>query len=1148
MSLRRAMVCAACAEEVKSEKQKLSAARGKWALEKGQLSEELKKKSAREEELKDTIEVVNQALAAAAEEVAAVRAREDEAAARVADLESEIDELRHEAVIADAKLLALGTDEDDATDDLRSAGDVRRVLEALEKEHADFKELTVRRHLSDREAHEAETAKLEADAAKLEAEIAKLEAENAELRQDALVADISALSPRSDDAAGDEAGESTTGRVADLEQQLDALQAEHAALVSDHADFKALAVRRQASDRESNEAELAELRREADVEMAELRREIAELRREAEVQQGRLAQQDNELREFPQAVAELRLQVDNLQAERVILEMQLVEIDVLRKDLATAHEDIEEANRTHEKTAAELQHWQTQADDMGKKLLEEEQRATQDRTAADELIRELTAKVGPADAEMSTAPSTPPGELPPSGGDVSARREMVSSEAQTDPVSARDTVSCEAQTDAIAASLAQPSGAAGGMDSTVEAGPKPAVQEPAAPKPAPPKGKGKGAPPPPKAKFAPPPRAAQNAPSPMKAKASRTLQLQWEKPRKGVSIFEDAVLERMSRGAVDPLSPGSVWDTDSNSPPPKGLLAWFTKPETVVREEPSSDKGRRKGSAVMDERECLKVGVIMQRLKKFKSTGEMKEALVTCDESRLTADDLDVLAVNFPAKAACEKVRKLAGESMGPYDQFVSMLDSIPKLRERLECMMFVQRFDSVASDVEARVQNLRKALDFLCSSAELQTILQTFRRVGNALNEGTRVGNFDGFALNNAATTLANCVSPIDKRVTLRSYAVSLIPEVVARFTEEATVALARVKSGGAESTMELIRDVVLSFENIRTREVATRRRTVCPAEFDPMDTFSERMETFAKEHEERVHSLATAAMRWGQDYVQALVFFGDAGNFWPSMKSEGDKCAPDFFHCMLSLAAELKKDLQAIGPVSVEPKTPIRPNRTPRDAPGSDRAGGREAGAATGGAPVLPPGATPALPPGATSVLPPGATPVLPPGATPVWPPGAARAPAPPSPPAPPLPAPEEAALQEAARPETALQEAVLKEAAHQEAAPHVFGAVPVPERATQQLPPPVVPRKKNWRSFAEEMPKENKDPLVAKNDEKDPSGSSPGRERKLSLPSSEDGFDYAVLEERVEGRKSIGRVLDHYRRLSLLDDEAPDFLASL
>jgi hypothetical protein len=77
---------------------------------------------------------------------------------------------------------------------------------------------------------------------------------------------------------------------------------------------------------------------------------------------------------------------------------------------------------------------------------------------------------------------------------------------------------------------------------------------------------------------------------------------------------------------------------------------------------------------------------------------------------------------------------------------------------------------------------------------------------------------------------------------------------------------------------------------------------------------------------------------------------------------------------------------------------------------------------------------------------------------------------------------------------------------------------------------------------------MPKENKDPLVAKNDEKDPSGSSPGRERKLSLPSSEDGFDYAVLEERVEGRKSIGRVLDHYRRLSLLDDEAPDFLASL
>merc|ERR1719265_892284 len=94
--------------------------------------------------------------------------------------------------------------------------------------------------------------------------------------------------------------------------------------------------------------------------------------------------------------------------------------------------------------------------------------------------------------------------------------------------------------------------------------------------------------------------------------------------------------------------------------------------------------------------------------------------------------------------------------------------------------MVYVRRFDAAIGDADARLTSLHMGVEFATMSADLQTILQTFLHVGNELNEGTRVGNFEAFALSTAASTLGACVSPLDKRVSLRSYAVSLIPDVV--------------------------------------------------------------------------------------------------------------------------------------------------------------------------------------------------------------------------------------------------------------------------------------------------------------------------------------------------------------------------------
>lgn len=230
---------------------------------------------------------------------------------------------------------------------------------------------------------------------------------------------------------------------------------------------------------------------------------------------------------------------------------------------------------------------------------------------------------------------------------------------------------------------------------------------------------------------------------------------------------------------------------------------------------------------------------------------------------------------------------------------------------------------------------------------------------------------------------------------------------------------------------------------------------------------------------------------MRWGQDYVQALVFFGDAGSFWPSIKSEGDKCAPDFFQCMLALAVELKKDLQAVGPVSGDAKTPTRRDRTMREASSSCAAPVEDA---------VPSSSYATDEGGPLSQARAG---------------GFAK-----QAPSPQLPAPQ------------------LPVPAPQLAAPQLPAPqLPAPELPVPQLPAPAAPRKSNWRRLAEESPNESEEPqapLVEK-------AGSPGR--KPPLPSSEEVVDPAALAER---RQSIGRVLDHFRRMSLLEDEVEPVLS--
>ncbi|KAL6073930.1 Dishevelled associated activator of morphogenesis 2 [Balamuthia mandrillaris] len=163
----------------------------------------------------------------------------------------------------------------------------------------------------------------------------------------------------------------------------------------------------------------------------------------------------------------------------------------------------------------------------------------------------------------------------------------------------------------------------------------------------------------------------------------------------------------------------------------------------------STPRGPAKPKAVtvLDPRRGQNVSIMLARFKM--SHKELKKAMVNCDSTVLTADNLSALKQFTPTPEEIQALKEVKDEPnlSNPDLYFMEIMD-IPRLASRLECLHIRSTFQDKAKAVEITLNLVQQACKEIKESKKLITLMELVLKVGNILNGGGAKGGAYGFKL----------------------------------------------------------------------------------------------------------------------------------------------------------------------------------------------------------------------------------------------------------------------------------------------------------------------------------------------------------------------------------------------------------------
>lgn len=128
---------------------------------------------------------------------------------------------------------------------------------------------------------------------------------------------------------------------------------------------------------------------------------------------------------------------------------------------------------------------------------------------------------------------------------------------------------------------------------------------------------------------------------------------------------------------------------------------------------------------------------------------EIRRALLEIDDETLSIDDLKAISKQLPTSEEVQRIQNFDEiGKLAKADQYFSQIITIPRLSERLECMLYRRKLDLDIEEIRPDLNTLRNASQELRTSSKFKQILQVSLAVGNALNGSTFRGGARGFQL----------------------------------------------------------------------------------------------------------------------------------------------------------------------------------------------------------------------------------------------------------------------------------------------------------------------------------------------------------------------------------------------------------------
>ncbi|KAL7587823.1 hypothetical protein Lser_V15G37977 [Lactuca serriola] len=129
---------------------------------------------------------------------------------------------------------------------------------------------------------------------------------------------------------------------------------------------------------------------------------------------------------------------------------------------------------------------------------------------------------------------------------------------------------------------------------------------------------------------------------------------------------------------------------------------------------------------------------------------ELMEHVLNLDELPMDVDQVDRLIKFCPTKKEMELLKGYKGEmeKLGKCELFFIELMRVPRAEAKLTVFSYKLQYSTLVTELRDKLNVLYLSVEQIRSSVKLKRVMQTILSLGNALNEGTKIGFAVGFRL----------------------------------------------------------------------------------------------------------------------------------------------------------------------------------------------------------------------------------------------------------------------------------------------------------------------------------------------------------------------------------------------------------------
>eukprot|EP01132_Coremiostelium_polycephalum_P002750 gene2750-3417_t len=271
---------------------------------------------------------------------------------------------------------------------------------------------------------------------------------------------------------------------------------------------------------------------------------------------------------------------------------------------------------------------------------------------------------------------------------------------------------------------------------------------------------------------------------------------------------------------------------------------------------------------LIDPRRSNNIGILVS---KFKLTPLwIIDSITSMDEKKLTKDMIMVLIKCVPTAEEEDALKKYEGDKslLSQIDQFLIETLKVPKIRERLNCILYKLHFESILEEIVVSSKYIESASIETWKSTQLQNLLYIILKIGNYMNSGSARGNAEGFKLN-FLVSLANTKS-VDNKTTLLHFIAQLI------YTKNPQLMISKDSIPSLEAASRCLwKELLSQFETLKQGLTNVQKEVDLQLKAFGNDEFTVKMKHFVNSKTSHIDGLQVYLKQVDETFNNTMKFY---------------------------------------------------------------------------------------------------------------------------------------------------------------------------------------------------------------------------------------------------------------------------------